>query len=881
MRIFGATGAAALLSVWLLVLASCSSGGGAKTGSANFSCEGADPRALCLHSCSLGCDSTGCLRTDIAQNELLILQFSDAVDPATVNSSTIRLRTASGQEPVGEFFVNGNQVEYVPTLLTSGGATFFGFRSGEVYTLTIPGGAEAEIGLRGTGGQQFASTYTCTLAVTQGIQDLNGVAPAAILVAPTAQQLGAAPRDTVIRLEWNEMIDATPFSHGTPVEFFVRRTLVENGVRVCDFASDAQPLPGSPRLDFDPARGISVLTLRPVNGLPRAACVEIHVTGVVTDLSGKPAQPRTFRFLTEVGDPVETTVVEDFVDDGKLDRDRSGGAWSGGAATFAPIGGDARHGTFFADLGDYVGVVDGKHTYEIDTDATTIPPQNTFTGSPIAVTDGRFWFDSLLVAADTRIRFRGSQPPRISVAGRLEVLGEIDVRGQSLAYATAGTSQGQPGGKAGIFGGAGGRGGDKCSGTAPAGPAHRGRAGGDAGVLAGRAYFGSALGSGGRGSTVLPASGLNSALHYGTPGGPPCTLLYSPSACAGGGGGGARTAGGSGRVVHNNHIDPTTNTPPLLAAMGPAAAAGAAVTFFPFPASSGSTRSSIHFLVGGAGGGGAASNAALTLQIAPGWAIGCGGGGGGGAVALRAGDQLLVGSVGAIVANGGSAGALAPTVGLAQPAPGGGGSGGAIVLQSGRLADVTGLLDVRGGAGGRYDRTTACPAPSGAAVRIDGGDGGDGMVRLETPATPTTAALPNMQPAPTADNIGVLAERDDFASFRSLWYSTELALGPEFVRYTIHATVDGNAMVFSDDPSVSTLAAGVGAAIRLWIQAGQLDLSTGEVLSSKPWRTAVRSGQAQIGIGSDGLNAFRWVVVHDRSVAQEVILSRVEVTYLR
>ena len=67
------------------------------------------------------------LRSDIAQNEILILQFSDEVDPATVNPSTIRLRTASGELPVGEFFVNGNQVEFVPTLSISGGQTFFGF----------------------------------------------------------------------------------------------------------------------------------------------------------------------------------------------------------------------------------------------------------------------------------------------------------------------------------------------------------------------------------------------------------------------------------------------------------------------------------------------------------------------------------------------------------------------------------------------------------------------------------------------------------------------------------------------------------------------------------------------------------------------------------
>ena len=34
-------------------------------------------------------------------NEIIILKFSEAVDPASVNESSIRFRTASGDEPVG------------------------------------------------------------------------------------------------------------------------------------------------------------------------------------------------------------------------------------------------------------------------------------------------------------------------------------------------------------------------------------------------------------------------------------------------------------------------------------------------------------------------------------------------------------------------------------------------------------------------------------------------------------------------------------------------------------------------------------------------------------------------------------------------------------
>src|SRR5690606_21143540 len=66
----------------LLAVAGCSGSGG---GTASVAVGG----ALALHSCSLGCSSTGCLTSDIAQNEQIVLRFTNNVDPLTVNTSTI------------------------------------------------------------------------------------------------------------------------------------------------------------------------------------------------------------------------------------------------------------------------------------------------------------------------------------------------------------------------------------------------------------------------------------------------------------------------------------------------------------------------------------------------------------------------------------------------------------------------------------------------------------------------------------------------------------------------------------------------------------------------------------------------------------------------
>lgn len=687
----------------------------------------------------------------------------------------------------------------------------------------------------------------------------------------------------------------------------------------------AAPVPGSAlpvRFDQLPLAGSFVL---PVLGLPRATPLDLGAFGlpgclllldpIVTSVVAAPAGSGTLlwslalpnqaalrgisaRLQAAVVDPpanaagatvsnalalvfgqgVGTVALrEEFFDAAFLDRDRSGGAWGAGEALFAAIGGDARHGTFVPELGTSLGVINGKRTFLIDTDDTLIPAEQSITGAPVLVSDGRFYFDTMVVPADVRLRFRGSVPPRITVAGRLEVLGEIDVAGQSLTTLPLNTQVvGQQGAIGGVFGGNGGQGGDKCLGNGYL-PNFDGRSGGDAQVLASRAYAGSASGSGGRGSHVFPVSGLSVDLVFAAPTG----VNYTPSAAAGGGGGGLLGVGGLGRVVTNTHIDPVLLVPPRLDAMGPSAPGGNALQFFPFPAGTGSARSSDHFLVGGAGGGGAGSQSCLSIAaVNPRvWAPGGGGGGGGGAIALRAGDALELGAAGSVLANGGRAASISGVTASSSPAPGGGGSGGSIVLQSGRLASLTGVLDVRGGAGGVFNRSAGGAPPAGAGVIIQGGDGSPGFVRCELPGSPSLALLANMLPAPIADNVAPLQEQDELAAMQSRFYDTRLSSGPTYLRYEIEAEVGGVPVRLSDDPAVSFVAAGPGAPLRAWFQGASLDPVTGSPVALSPWRTSVRSAAGAVGIAADGRGAFRFRLAIDRTVAASVVVKRVTVVY--
>lgn len=869
--------------VLLVLLASSCSGGSEKSvANANFRCSEAAQSVLCLQSCNLGCSETGCARTEIAQNERIFLTFSEDVDPNTVSTSSILFRTATGAEAVGELLVSGNRVEFVPTLSVSGGQTFYGFTNGETYIMTIVGGDDVPAVVRGTSGRAFGKTLTCTLTSRRGIIDYDESAPTATLVSPVTTQNVA--RDALIEIEFSELIDPTPFLNAvlSPVRFWVRGGVGNgNGGIECDPSSDRQPLAGSSFPSFDAARGTSTLSFVPSNLLPGNACVEIEMGSEIVDMSGRAALPQTFTFTTVAVPLQTTTMVEDFTTQEFLDRNASAATWSGGEARFATIGGDGRHGRFDLSLAVGPTFVAGIAVYELSCDSTIIPAQNTATGAAIPITDGRFYFTEFVVPADVRLRFVGSSPPIVTACGRIEIIGEVDVAGAShteLPLPGVGSLvPGQVGASGGAFGARGGKGGDQCNGAGTGGGAYSGQDGDDVLMVAGHAYATSRIGTGGRGSALFPASGLTAERLFNTAFG-----VTGAAAClnvvAGGGGGGSILPGQPGRVLSVNVPNPTTGGTPWLETFGPEAAAANAAQLLPYQGSA--MRSSEHFLLGGAGGGGAASNttysiAALSL---PRWAPGGGGGGGGGAIALRAGTAIRIAVSGRVVAAGGNTPDMDSILLTARAVPGGGGGGGSVMMQSAGDADIFGQLDVRGGIGGTYDRSIGV-LPNGANIRTKGGDGGAGHVRLEAATANQSNLAASVVPSNGLVSVGAMLEQDGLVGCQSLFYSTELALGPLFDRYVIAALVDGVSMVFSDDPQVSTLAATLGGPLRAVFQAATIDLQTGEISEVKPWRQSVRSSLNQPGIASDQLNAFRFRLVVDHTFAQSVIVQRVEVVY--
>ena len=495
------------------VMVSCS-GGSASASKVQPGCTGDDPLAFCLVSCNLGCTSAGCSITEIAQNQPIILNFNQDVDPNSVTSASMSFRTANGEEPVGSYVVQGTTVTFLPEIRVVGGTSFFGFRASETYSLTLPAGASQINALRSTGGHRLATGVLCSLTVSRGVVDLDGRPPSTQLLSPKSRT--NTPRDTTIVVEFSELIDVSGFQAAelsqTPVVVLVRKTSADGaGGRQCNPQAQAFVVPGGWDTGGDPVRQVTVATFTPLAPFPSLGCVEVLVTDRVRDLSGKQAAATLYTFITEDSKGTEQQLVENFSSSLNLDLERSSGAWGNGQATPGLIGWDGLHGDF--DITN--GVETGVGLFEWNTDDFSIPQNQTLSGATERITDGVFRFSRFFVPKSSTLRFVGSKPPRIYVRGNALIEGVIDLSAADRPVYNGNVDAGQPGGRGGVFAGDGGKGGERNRLGTGADPTHDGAHGEDLSLLAGHAYAGRAALTGGRGSVEWPASGLASDVGAG------------------------------------------------------------------------------------------------------------------------------------------------------------------------------------------------------------------------------------------------------------------------------------------------------------------------------------------------------------------------------
>ena len=892
-----------------MFFAGCS-GGSSATGDAGIGatvrCPSGD--SFCVISCDLGCTSTACSITQIAENQPLRFTFNQSINSLSVNNGSFSIRTASGESPDGATLVDGRTVTFVPLISVSNGISSFGFRRNQAYVITLVDGA---LGVKSSSGATLRESFSCTVTATQGIQDADAAAPRAVLVAPA--NLTAAPIDSTIVIRFSEVIDSTaflqPISASTPIRYVLRRSRLPVGslVRECNVDSEAIQLEGLPVVQLENVNGrpVTTISLRPTLALPGVACVEITVTSDVRDISGRGAEEITFRFITAASASTDTLLTEPFLNETRMDPDVSGGTWSNGARP-APLGGDGRHGSFNPLNGVDVGA--GIYQWNLDGDPAgsgfTIPGSQTFDGLPAVVTDSQFFFSDFVVPAGTTVRFSGTNPVRIYVRGKVEINGRIQANGQDqVTFNCRNTNQtvplnpvpGQLGSLGGPGGGRGGQGGDRCFG-AGALPANNGRNGLDLGLPAGHAYAPAAIGSGGRGSPIHPAHGLDSSLT-----GPPSTYgsggVFNSNVGLGGSGGGFFAAGGS-----------ATNSPvvPNVVQILPPAAVVGGGAFDPLPLPTPTTSTLAQFLIGGSGGGGGGSHPFLGLAPsvtqfnADRWKAGGGGAGGGGALAIRSGRGISIGVAGALEVRGGRGAVYngdnpaTPTQDSVSastgthwgiPVPGGGGSGGSAVLQASRDIVIQGVVNASGGVGGLTDGIVPNIGTTSLDIDNRGGNGASGFYRLEALGTVSVVSASNVPTFDPSRNLATLPghERDSASGSRSIWRSTGFVFPPEWIRYEMEVDVDGDGVtdrLYSDDP---TVVGQIGAAndplgpVRVKFQGARVNsIGVPDPATIRQWRDFI-GDTLGIGINSDLPTGFRFQILFNTALFPNAVVRRLTV----
>ncbi|MCA8972408.1 MAG: hypothetical protein KDC95_21650, partial [Planctomycetes bacterium] len=515
-------------------------------------------------------------------------------------------------------------------------------------------------------------------------------------------------------------------------------------------------------------------------------------------------------------------VAEDFKTQTALDPDLEGAVWNNGKVVPAELGGSGVLGEFRASDGRDTATFDnaGRRIYEFDVDALTVPASSTLTGAPIMVNSGVLEYANFRVAATEHVRFVGSKPVVLRVAGTVRVDGVVDL------YVGEFSKQKVTDPMPSRLGGArGGSGGEIPTKNLPI----AGGDGGDVIVPRGHPRAVQAVGTGGKGSSAFPVTGKNVDVVW-------IMLqgfdIFVRQMSAGGGGGslfdaGATYAATGGDVVKTAAI-PILG-PYTAAEFPPPTLPG---SYFPVLPEVASLASVDTFLLGGAGGGGTGTHAAYTaVKSNYVWSPGGGGAAGGGAIAVRSGGLISVD--GELRARGADGPTTSNSNG--QPpaiTPGGAGSGGSVLLQSVRSVTATkGAIDVRGGSAGKFYEVSQL-----LDVAVNGGKGGAGYWRAESLTIPKVADFPQSQPpVDVTKNLAILrpADFETRSGVGSKWY--RFRSNSHYVGYEIDALVDGNPVTFSDrDPLLKQ--AKEGEAVVASFQSAQLDAS-GNVVVATSWST--------------------------------------------
>lgn len=753
--------------------ASCSGGGGG-SGSSGGSTGGSSK--MFIVSCSLGCSSgqagaqINCGPNAIFVNEELVVEFSQAVDLATVTKSTFKVvNLATGKTPIGSYSLdpgNAKRLIFRPQVtFDSSGNPIFGLDQGASYQIDIPGSAQnpGVSHIKSTVGLDNASRLFCTVVASKGINDAVPGKPSVTTTVDkvTSYDLNGNPdgfefgvladgavdiyRDTLITLTFDDVMNPATLVNPVTGLSPTLSVLVDPDGDVTD-STDQTELAGTYQINIDQGSLQTIVKFTPSGGLPSAGTgvlprrIVVKTPATILDLGSNSLE--NFGSVSFVPELIIFSQLlipggtgEQFTQNTNEDTARSGALWGSGGLRPGTGGGSGRLGDLIVTVGNAVtlsttsqvlngsgsgGGINGIGGIQqvVATGAVDPVPGSVHTET---ITDGIYEFASVRIDTASVLRFAGDKAARLYARGELLVRGLIDVTGSSPIEDTTGQGGHQ----------------SWAANTDTAGQALS-KTGGVGGI------GGPGGGAGGRGADRDDNTGQTSLLNMsGDKKG-----ILNPGAVIDGAsgqgiGGGLSALGGGGGGQHWPPTFPTTNLPPP-----DASALGFQNTFF-------YDIIGVCDLVGGIGAGGAFSTdgtsgtnrgpseilniaTLVPFLIPPPAAVGS-------AASIDPSFKNLDPELGKLVGGAGGGGGgcgltfIKPIFGsfyannlleyYSHSAAGGGGGGGGVQMQAGRRIQVDGFIDASGGSGGDH---VPLALPTGfdprSAARPGGGGAGGGVL---------------------------------------------------------------------------------------------------------------------------------------------------------
>jgi hypothetical protein len=708
----------------LTVLAACSGGGGATTGTAK---TGNDFLVLKTEPVN---------GATIFLNDPISIDFSSPVDLDSASLTTMTFQALNQQGlPISELVTGtfsvatspgdtapGRRLQFVPRLASNNAYDDGGFKAGRTYLVQLVGGqSNNNTVLRDRNGRALDRPLTFQFATRDGTQPaqlyrnpLAGGPRRTGLEVTTASNLQAVPLGLFgappleVRLHFDQALN--PNNGNVPVGLDTNPLVRAVSQRGNIFLQYADPERSDPELGLPARKWIpadveierndlsgATVALRPAGVLPNNATIEVIVEAGLEDISGEsnaanPAFSRIFGTFktTSAYEQQWNGLAEDFRDSKNIDP------LAPFPEALADVGpGYMRAGFAFEGSNTTLEYEPTANEVVLNTAFTQIVPK---AGLPFTVAGGVFNFRNVLIPQGVTVLGTGPNPMVWLCNGRFTVSGTLSVSGGDGARVdTLNSANFAKAGGIGRCGG--GNGGDGtpsatqrdlrgATGRGPLQEAGKGGRGGylacTAGCYTGTGYNSSGGGSGGGGGTMATQGDVNWRGTIQTQaivpnvGQPPTNTGFQQSRGFGGagcsGGSGSRTgflAGGEpGDLVFsdtrqdNNFWGSAIDINRNLRITG---------------------ELSIPVGGGGGGGGGDTSpgfNCTLTGNTPANDYSGGGGGGGGGVLIVKALDEITITATGKIRADGGNGGGGEQVGSCGEAGGGGAGAGGMVILMS-------------------------------------------------------------------------------------------------------------------------------------------------------------------------------------------------------